>query len=112
MKCPECRADVPDGATKCTACEAVLTPATGADAELVEIYRTDDVSLLPVIESVLMGEGIEFLVHGEEGQALFPLAEFAGPGKLGSSAAIRVREEDAERARAALETVASPEEEE
>ena len=77
---------------------------------LVDVFRTSDVTLLPVIESVLMGEGIEFLVAGEEGQALFPVGQSGGGGPdkgyLGSI--VRVREGDAERAHAALEAVGSP----
>lgn len=71
---------------------------------LVQVFRTADASLLPVIESVLLGEGIEFLVAGEEGQALFPLGAIGGgPDKRFLGAVVRVREGDAERARAALE---------
>lgn len=81
---------------------------------LVQVYRTSDVSLLPVIESVLMGEGIEFLVAGEEGQALFPVGPTGGggPDKGFLGAIVRVRESDAERAREALTAVAAADESE
>ena len=79
---------------------------------LVQVYRTADASLLPVIESVLMGEDIEFFVQGEEGQALFPLGAMGGgPDKRFLGAVVRVREGDAERAREALSSVGGGEEE-
>ena len=80
---------------------------------LVQVFRTADASLLPVVESVLLGEGIEFLVAGEEGQALFPLGPLGGgPDKRFLGAIVRVRESDAERARAALQTLGGDGEEE
>ena len=77
---------------------------------LVQVYRTADASLLPVIESVLMGEGIEFEVAGEE--TMFPLGALGGgPDKRFLGAVVRVLESDAERAREALRSIASDEEE-
>lgn len=83
------------------------------DEKLVQVFRTADSSLLPVIESVLQGEGIDFLVQGEEGQALFPLGAMGGgEDKRFLGAVVQVREADAERARAALATVGDDGEEE
>ena len=110
MQCPECGHRNDDEATSCAGCGATLgDAATGAAAAehpkgpLVQVFRTADASLLPVIESVLLGEGIEFLVHGEEGQALFPLGSIGGGSdKRFLGAIVRVREDDAERAREVL----------
>ena len=111
MKCPECESEVADGATTCPECGADLVEHP--QGPLVEVFRTADASLLPVIESVLLGEGIEFLVAGEEGQALFPLGSIGGgPDKRFLGAVVRVREADAEGARAALATVSGSDEEE
>ena len=62
---------------------------------------------------MLLGEGIEFLVQGEEGQALFSLGSMGGgPDKRFLGAVVRVREGDAEKARAVLEAVPDGGEEE
>lgn len=113
MSCPRCGADNAAGAAVCAACGAPLAAADAPRPKgpLVEVYRTADASLLPVIESVLMGEGIDFLVHGEEGQALFPLGSIGGgPDERFLGAEVLVREDDAEKARAALAALADEEE--
>lgn len=80
---------------------------------LVQVFRTADSSLLPVVESVLMGEKIEFLVQGEEGQALFPLGAMGGgPDGRFLGAVFLVREGDAERAREALDAMSGGDREE
>ena len=123
MRCPDCDHLNADQATICTGCGAALEAASDDDeaalddgdhpkGPLVQVFRTADASLLPVIESVLMGEEIEFLVHGEEGQALFPLGSIGGGSdKRFLGASVRVREEDAERARAMLAAMGDGEEE-
>ena len=117
MDCPQCSNQVPENPEFCPDCQADLTadPADEPHPEgpLVQVYRTADASLLPVIESVLMGAGIDFLVQGEEGQALFPLGAMGGgPDKRFLGAVVRVRDGDAERAREVLGELPDPGEEE
>ena len=112
MYCPQCQQEREPDLVECPECGGALAENPAGDAPhprgpLVQVYRTADSSLLPVIESVLLGEGIDFLVAGEEGQALFPLGSVGGgPDKRFLGAVVRVREDDAERAREALATVA------
>lgn len=77
--------------------------------KLVEVFSTADAALIPVVESVLAGAGIEYFAKGEEVQDLF------GFGRMGTNYSyvtqpveFLVREEDEAAARAALEPLAEP----
>lgn len=118
MYCPQCESEREEGLAECPECGGTLTAREPGEVEhpkgpLVQAFRTADASLLPVIESVLLGEGIEFLVQGEEGQALFPLGSIGGgPDQRFLGAVVKVRASDAERAKAVLESAAEPSTEE
>jgi hypothetical protein len=83
MTCPTCGRAVPDGATECPHCAAVLRPAaseTTADPsapDLVTVLETGDPALLAVAESLLAAEGIECFAQGEG------IQEFVGLGRIG-----------------------------
>jgi hypothetical protein len=116
MICPQCRAEIPDGATVCPQCGANIaaSPPQGDDrpdpgAKLVEIFSTGDAAMIPVVESVLDGAGIEFFAKGAEAQDLL------GFGRMGTSYSdatgpveFLVREEDEAAARAVLEQLTDP----
>ena len=111
MYCPQCSNWYPEDARMCPDCQVDLTTGPADEpphpnGPLVQVYRTADSSLLPVIESVLMGAGIDFLVQGEEGHGLFPLGAIGGgPDQRFLGAIVKVREDDAEKARKVLEEV-------
>jgi hypothetical protein len=114
MFCPNCRAEYREGIRRCPECDLELVdtlpdPDAGAepDAKLVKIFQSGDAAIIPVVESVLEGAGIEYLAKGEEVQDLF------GLGRLGTNYSyiagpveFLVREKDAEAARGLLESVA------
>lgn len=52
--------------------------ATEPDEPFVQVFRSADTSLLPVIKSVLSGAGIPHLVQGEEAQSLYPFGSVGG----------------------------------
>ncbi len=83
--------------------------------DLVAVFETADVALLPVAKSVLEAAGIPFLVQGEEALGLLPVGRFAtgltqrGQGMV---AIIHVAEERADEVRellAPLKSDAEPE---
>jgi hypothetical protein len=115
MFCPNCRAEYREGIERCPDCDVPLVAALEEaepgepDAKLVKVYQTGEAAIIPVVESVLGGAGIEFLAKGEEVQDLF------GLGRLGTNYSyvagpveFLVREEDAAAARELLEQVAVP----
>lgn len=86
-----------------------------SDGDLVAVFETADVALLPVAKSVLEAAGIPFLVQGEEALGLLPVGRFAtgltqrGQGMV---AIIHVAEERADEVRellAPLKSDAEPE---
>lgn len=109
MFCPQCEAEYRPGVSECADCEValveVLPPSQERpDAEFVEIFRTADAGLLPIIESILNGADIPFVMQGEEAAlGLFPFGSVGGGmdgRRLG--AIIRVDKEHEEAARALL----------
>lgn len=76
-----------DAAERCRLCEALLVdgtlvpvdpkPPTENDS-MVPVVRITDAALVPVIESLMIGEDIPYFVHGANAQGLF------GVGSLGA----------------------------
>jgi hypothetical protein len=115
MFCPNCRAEYREGIERCPDCEVPLVAELEEaepgepDAKLVKVFQTGEAAIIPVVESVLGGAGIEFLAKGEEVQDLF------GLGRLGTNYSyvagpveFLVREADAATARELLEQIAVP----
>ena len=115
MFCPNCHGEYREGIERCPECDVPLVarleePETGEpDAKLVKVFETGEAAIIPVVESVLGGAGIEFFAKGEEVQDLF------GFGRLGTNYSyvagpveFLVREEDAATARELLEQIAVP----
>ena len=70
MFCPECRSEYRPGFTRCADCDVDLVwelPAEEehGDPELVKIFETGNATLAPVVESVLRGAEIEFVVRNQ-----------------------------------------------
>jgi hypothetical protein len=77
--------------------------------DFVTIYETSDSSLLPVIESLLEGAEIPFVVQGEEALGVLPVGGFGSGGPMhGVGARVLVPVEDEEAARALLERIDEP----
>ena len=101
MVCPQCRRECPPGSLLCPHCgvafAATLPPAAAPTpdvGELVTVSVGFDPALFLLAQSLLRDAGIPYVTQGERAQDLF--AGGAGPPR------IRVKREDAERARAAL----------
>ena len=115
MFCPNCRAEYNPGIERCPDCDVPLVaaldePEVGEpEGKLVKVFQTGEAAMIPVVESVLDGAGIEFLAKGEEVQDLF------GFGRMGTNYSFiagpvefLVREEDAPAASELLEALAEP----
>ncbi len=111
MFCPNCGAEYRPGFSECADCGVALveTPPEPAavGGPLVEIFRTADVSLLPVVKSVLGAADIPFSIQGDEASGLFPLGSMGGGSDRRDLGAVvwvpEERREEAERLLAELE---------
>ena len=106
MYCPDCRAEYREGVESCPDCEVRLVvelPPEDPDADLVPIFETADVSLLPIVKSLLDSAGIPCVVQGEEALSVLPVGRWgAGISQSGRGLAATIRVEEA-RAREAEE---------
>ena len=71
---------------------------SGEHDDLVTVLETSDPALLPVVESLLLGAGIPYLVHGEEAMSMLPIGVIGPFTRRGLAARIMVKPEDAETA--------------
>jgi hypothetical protein len=82
MWCPTCRGEFVDEVTVCPDCEVPLVEqmpeGEDPDEPFVQVFRTADTSLLPVVKSVLGGAGIPHIVQGDEAQGLYPFGSVGG----------------------------------
>jgi hypothetical protein len=78
------------------------------EVTLVPILRTGDPGLIPLAKSLLEGEGIEYLVRGEDLQDLFGAGRIGGYNYVTGPAEFWVNTEDAERARTLLDALDAP----
>ena len=111
MYCPECRAEFREGITICPDCEVPLVEelpdeSTDSPEDLVRIFETADVAVLPVIKSVLSAADIPYIVQGDEIMGVIPVGGIGlgglSPRGHGLSAAIWVPHDRADEARALL----------
>ena len=97
MYCPDCRAEYREGIETCPNCEVRLVvelPPEDPDADLVPVFETADVSLLPVVTSVLDSARIPYLVQGEEALSVLPVGRWgAGISQSGRGLAATIRVE-------------------
>lgn len=97
MYCPECRAEYRDEIESCPDCEVQLVAALAPgdpDADLVPVFETADVSLLPVVTSLLDSAEIPYVVQGEEALSVLPVGRWgAGISQSGRGLAATIRVE-------------------
>ncbi len=93
--CPQCGDTTPDG-DHCARCGALLDSA-------VEVLRTSESAVIPVLKSILDGAKIRYYTRGESMMNLFP-SELLAPSlmKPKGQVAFMVAAEDAEEARQLL----------
>jgi hypothetical protein len=92
---------------------AGVTRGNEPDEEYVTVKEVTDLTLLPVLESILEGAEIPFRARGEGLVNLFPTGALAAGASLGhATVRIQVPREHEEAARALLEAVETPSEEE
>ena len=80
-----------------------LLEAQTPDVPLETVLRTADAGLIPLAKSLLEGEGIEYLVRGENLQDLFGGGHLGGYNRIIGPAEFLVHAHNAERARTLLE---------
>ncbi len=109
MYCPQCNAEYRAGFYTCSDCDVPLVETLPPEPEhpegpFTEVFESADASLLPVVESLLDGAGIPFLVQGgESAGGVFPLGSIGGGAdERLLRAVIKVPEEHAEAAIALL----------
>jgi len=97
MYCPDCRAEYRDEIEICPDCEVQLVatlPPEDPDADLVPVFETADVSLLPVVKSLLVSAEIPCVVQGEEALSVLPVGRWgAGISQSGRGLAATIRVE-------------------
>ena len=84
MYCPSCRAEFRPEITVCPDCGVDLAagappPEPPSDTDLVAVFETADVALLPVIKSLLRSAEIPFITQGDEALGVLPVGR-AGAG--------------------------------
>ena len=85
MFCPDCGAEYRPEFSECADCGVALVvtlpveEGPDPDAKIVQVFRTSDAMLLPIVKSLLESAGIEYFVQGDEALGLFPV------GAMGSS---------------------------
>jgi hypothetical protein len=89
MYCPSCRAEFRTEITVCPDCGVDLVagvppPEPPSDTDLVAVFETADVALLPVIKSVLRSAEIPFITQGDEALGVLPVGR-AGAGGISAS---------------------------
>ena len=79
------------------------------DSKIVQVFRTSDAMLLPIVKSLLESAGIEYFVQGEETLGLFPVGAMGSSVSRSSLAAVgaivHVFERDVETVRQLLTEV-------
>ncbi len=102
MFCPSCGAEYKPEVSECATCEVPLVAERRAepehpDVKLVEVFRTTNAAVLPVVKSLIDSAGIEYFVQGEEALGLLPVGPMGAVVSRATLAAIvHVKEEDAE----------------
>lgn len=85
MFCPRCGAEYRKEITLCSDCGVTLVTERPvldgeSDDDLMDVFNTSDVSLLPVVKSVLEAAGIPFIVQGDEALGVLPVGRIGAGG--------------------------------
>jgi len=114
MICSNCHNEYREGYVRCPDCDVALVdaepePPATAEVRLVKVYETGNPAIIPIVESLLMDGGIEFMTKGE------PIQDLFGWGRFGTAlnfvigpVEFYVREDDAEDARRIFEQFKEP----
>lgn len=82
MWCKTCGGEFVDEITMCPDCGTPLVSERPepreVDNEFVQVFKTADASLVPVVKSVLGGADIPYVVQGDEAQGLYPFGSLGG----------------------------------
>jgi Putative prokaryotic signal transducing protein len=112
MICPSCGDEYREGFTECAECHVALVAKPLEEhgethhPDLVTIYTAGNTALVPVIESVLRGAGIEFLVKSDRVQDLFGWGRIGlGYNAITGPVQIQVTTDDREAAEELLKTI-------
>lgn len=102
MFCPSCGAEYKPEVSACATCDVPLVAELPGepehpDVELVEVFRTTNAAVLPIVKSLLDSAGIEHFVQGEEAIGLLPVGPMGAIVSRATLAAmVHVKKEDAE----------------
>ncbi len=107
MICPRCQAEYRSGFSRCSDCDVDLVQAIereihDARFEPVEILSTEDLSLIPVLRSLLDGAQIPYEVRGDQNFSLQPAFDLL-TGREKTPIVILVPANRADEARALVE---------
>ena len=85
MFCPNCRAEYQPGIVVCPDCDTDLVeglppPEPPSELDLVSVFETADVSLLPVLKSLLQSAEIPFFTQGDEALGVLPVGRVGAGG--------------------------------
>lgn len=117
MFCPQCGAEYREEITLCSDCGVTLVAEQPvldgeSDDDLVDVFNTSDVSLLPVLKSVLEAAGIPFFVQGDEALGVLPVGRIGAGGISASghglAATVLVPRDHQAEAEALLESFSQP----
>ncbi len=115
MICPDCGDEYRDGFSECAECHVRLiarlpdSQRIREHPDLVTVYTTGNAALVPVIESVLRGAGIEFLVKSQRVQDLFGWGRIGlGYNPITGPIEIQVTTDDREAADELLKGIENP----
>ena len=110
MFCPECGGEFREGIVECPDCEVVLVARLPEEQHpernWVAVFETGDVSLLPVVKSLLTAAEIPFMVQGDEAVGMLPVSRLGTGISMagqGLSATVHVDGERVEEARRLLD---------
>jgi hypothetical protein len=111
-KCSRCGRSIARSPSQdeCSQCGEPFPPevllvrgAQTPEVTLEPVLRTADAGLIPLAKSLLEGEGIEYVVRGENLQDLFGAGRLGGYNSITGPAEFLVHSHDAERARTLLD---------
>lgn len=116
MYCPSCRGEYRPELSECPECGVALVaelPDEESETDLVRVFETADVSLLPVVKSVLSSAEIPFFTQGDEALGVLPVGRVGAggisAGGHGLVATILVDRKHHDEARALLDQFADTE---
>ena len=108
MICPRCQSELPTDAIRCASCDHELVAnstieSSSSSLEPVEVMATKDLSLIPILRSILDGAEIPYEIRGDQNFSLQPAFDLL-IGRERAPILILVPQHRADEAKALLET--------